>query len=245
MDKQRFSSACDRCVGQDRMQYGIGNLNEKTLHAVCKYYLEPDESCHEILVAPYTADIYDSHKITEIQTGAFDQLRPKLERFLQVSPVTVVHPVAQILWYRKVNSQTGEIGIKRRSPRGGCAASALAHLYHIKSLLKHPQLTIRILLLEVDEYRIDTGMRSKTKSKTSRHDRIPIAILGDILLEKAEDYRQLLPKGLTDSFTAKEFRSLTKQSISDARCSVHVLSYLDILEKIGKTGNQIIYRIKN
>jgi len=225
------------------MQYGIGNLNEKTLHAVCKYYLEPDESCHEIKVAPYTADIYDSHTITEIQTGAFDQLRPKLERFLQVSPVTVVHPVPQILWYRKVNAETGEIGIRRKSPRGGCAASALAHLYQIKSLLTHPQLKIRILLLEVDEYRIDAIKPSRKKSKTTRHDRIPTALLGDLLLESPDDYRQLLPINLPESFTVKDFRVLTKQAIADARASVNVLTHLGILKKTGKIGNQLIYQI--
>ena len=56
MDAQRFQEAC-RLITQDRARSGIGTLGEKTLHAVIKHYLEPDERCHEIRVGGYIADI--------------------------------------------------------------------------------------------------------------------------------------------------------------------------------------------
>ena len=66
---------------QDRS--GIGTLGERSLHAVLKYWIEPDERRHEVkLPCGLVADIYDGERVVEIQTGSLYQLRGKLDRRL-------------------------------------------------------------------------------------------------------------------------------------------------------------------
>lgn len=45
---------------------GIGTLGEQTLHAVIKYLLEPDPSCHEKRIGSFVADIARADGIVEI-----------------------------------------------------------------------------------------------------------------------------------------------------------------------------------
>ena len=46
--RERFEYALDQVVGKTHIRDGIGTLSEKTVHAVLKYYYEPDSSHHEI-----------------------------------------------------------------------------------------------------------------------------------------------------------------------------------------------------
>lgn len=57
-----------------------------------KYWIDPDDSHHEIRLERCVADVFDGRRVTEIQTRGFSALRPKLERLLEAYPVTVVHP---------------------------------------------------------------------------------------------------------------------------------------------------------
>ena len=43
MDRIAFEQAVQKIVYNERERYGIGTLSEKTLHAVVKNYMEPNE----------------------------------------------------------------------------------------------------------------------------------------------------------------------------------------------------------
>lgn len=55
---------------------GIGTLRERSLHAVLKYWADPDESHHEIPLAGCVADIFDGERVVEIQTRGFSACAP-------------------------------------------------------------------------------------------------------------------------------------------------------------------------
>ena len=56
--RERFAYALEQVVGKDHVRDGIGTLSEKTVHAVLKYYYEPDSSHHEIPLEKSVADIF-------------------------------------------------------------------------------------------------------------------------------------------------------------------------------------------
>lgn len=101
---------------QNRERNGIGTLSEKTVHAVLKHYYAPDESQHEIPVEGCVADIFNGKEIIEIQTRSFDRMRPKLERFLPLYPVTIVYPIPYCKHVYWIDEETGEISGGRKSP---------------------------------------------------------------------------------------------------------------------------------
>ena len=43
MDRKRFDQAAAKILSREHENHGIGTLGEKTLHAVVKNYVEPDE----------------------------------------------------------------------------------------------------------------------------------------------------------------------------------------------------------
>ena len=63
MDQLRFLQAYQKTAYVNRERNGIGTLGEKTLHALLKNYLEPDETKQEIRLGTYYADIYNGKEI--------------------------------------------------------------------------------------------------------------------------------------------------------------------------------------
>ncbi|MGN0623314.1 MAG: hypothetical protein ACI4JA_05115, partial [Oscillospiraceae bacterium] len=119
MDSIRFDEACKKIINSQREKNGIGTLGEKTLHAVLKNYFEPHTENQEIKVGGYVADIVGENGVIEIQTGNFNKLLKKLERFLEFCNVTVVYPIAATKYLSWMDMDSGEITSRRKSPRRG------------------------------------------------------------------------------------------------------------------------------
>ena len=142
--RERFAYALEQVVGKDHVRDGIGTLSEKTVHAVLKYYYEQDQSHHEIILEKSVADIFTGSEVIEIQTRALYRLKPKLEKFLPLYPVTVVYPISYDKWVCWINEETGEITQKRKSPKKGNPYLAFKELYTIRNFLQNPNFHVRL-----------------------------------------------------------------------------------------------------
>ena len=49
-------------AAKNEMGKGIGTQIERTLHCVLTYYIEPDESRHEVRVGTFIADIFQAQQ---------------------------------------------------------------------------------------------------------------------------------------------------------------------------------------
>ena len=241
MDTIRFEQAKEKIIGKDRLRQQIGTLSEKTIHAVVKNYYEPDDEKQEVPIEGMYADIFTGKEIIEIQTRRFDQVRKKLERFLPLYPVTVVLPIPDTNWLIWIDEETGELSQKRKSPKRGSAYEAFKELYKIKPYLKKEGLTIVLLFLDMEEYRLLNGWSRDKKKGSSRYDRIPVRITKEIFFSKAEDYRKLLPDTLPEEFTAAEFAKSAKINSRQAGIVLNILFYLDVVMRVGKRGNAFVY----
>ena len=95
----------------------IGELNEKTLHLTLKNYIDPDPSHHEVTLSGSVCDIVNEDGITEIETRSFTNLSKKLNKLLDIAPVTVVFPIGQKIWVRFIDNETGEISERKPSTK--------------------------------------------------------------------------------------------------------------------------------
>ncbi len=242
MDRVTFNQAVAKILGREHEDHGIGTLGEKTLHAVVKNYVEPDEDFHEVPLEGYVADIYRDGHIFEIQTANFNTMRRKLATLLPLYAVTIVYPVPATKWLRWIDEETGEITERRKSPKRGTPQAVFAELYKIKMFLKNPNLSIRILLIDVEESRFLNGWSRDRKKGSSRQDRIPIGLVEEYTIECIEDYRMLIPPELA-GFTTKEYAKATKLTVNRAQTALNVLHYLGVVERIGKKGNSYVYEV--
>lgn len=238
---QRFNNACDTIIYSQRCENGIGTLSEKTIHAVLKKYIEPDDSYHEIKIGRYYADIKKGSEIFEIQTRSFNKLRNKLDEFLKNYDVTIVFPIAYIKFLRWIDEATGEISAPRKSPKRGVPQSVFFELYKIKPFLDNPRLHLRIIMFNTEEYRFLNGYSKDKKKGSSRCDSLPTALIMDEPVMTISDYNKLIPAGLPDEFTVKDFARAAKITQGIAQNSVNVLNHLNVIKRIGKKGNAFIY----
>lgn len=238
-----FESARNKIIGNTRERIGIGTLQEKTVHAVLKHYYAADEEEHEIPVNGYVADIYRNGQIIEIQNGNFYKMRSKLEVFLKDYEVTVVYPIPHIKWLIWIDEESGELTPRRKSPVTGNAYKAFAELYRIKSFLKRENLHFRFPLIDIEEYRLLNGWSRDRKKGSCRYDRIPLALFDEVVIERREDYLQFLPIDLPDAFTSKDLARTAKIPAQVASQTLHILTYLDITQQIGKNGRLYVYQI--
>lgn len=217
----------------------IGTLGERSLHAYVKLHYDPTGEYHEVPVGRYVADILRPNgEIIEVQTQGFDRLRRKLAAFLPEHIVTVVCPIAHTKLVTWLDVETGEVLREKRSPKKWSAYDAFSELYKIKALLHEPNLRLRILLLDVTEYRYATR---KNRKGYSRLDTIPHDVIGEMSLDSAADFAKLVPPSLPDEFTSFDYAKASRLRVPDAQRAVNVLSHVGALARVGKDGNRIIY----
>jgi len=241
MDKQKFKEACKSIINIEREQNGIGTLGEKTLHAVLKQYYEPDKANHEIRIGSFVADIVTDSGIIEIQTRAFDKLRNKLAKFLEISHVTVVYPIPKTKWLLWIDEQTGETTKKRKSPRQGRIFDIIPELYKIKPLINHVNLRLCIVFIDMEEYRYLNGWSKDKKKGSTRCDRVPIDIVDEVYINNTADYIKFIPDELSDGFTSKDYKNATDTNLLTAQTALNILNHIGIVRRVGKQGNLYIY----
>jgi len=241
MDKQLFLQVCDEVIGQRQGMNGIGTLGEKTVHSVLKSYYSPDNINHEIRVGGFVADICTGNEIIEIQTRNFDKLRRKLNAFLAFAPVTIVYPIPNIKWIRWVNPQTGEISPPRKSPKKGTPYSIFPELYKIKDFLINPNLNIKIVMINLEEYKFLDGWSQDKKKGSTRCDRIPIELVNEIMISSRNDYQLLVPSLLGEEFTSKDYKKASGLPLHKAQTALNVLHFVGAVDRIGKKGNSYLY----
>ena len=174
-DRLRFAAAVSAAEARVRAAGGIGTLGERTLHAALKLYYEPDTDLHEVGVGRYVADIKNADGITEIQTRGFSSLGKKLDAFLPEGQITVVYPLAAKKWIAMLDPETGTLGEKHRSPKKETPLDALWELSFILPHLGDANLTVRLPMLEVLEFRRRGGRR--WKNSTTRLERLPLDLI--------------------------------------------------------------------
>lgn len=247
MKEERFFQACEKVRNKEsaRERKGIGTLSEKTVHAVLKEYIEPREAYQEIKVGSFYADICNEKGIFEIQTRSFRNLRKKLAYFLERGPVTVVYPVPYIKQIRWLDEETGELSAGRKSPKKGSPCFILYELYQIKEYLLRPELSFKIVMMNMEEIKLLNGWSHDRKRGASRFDRIPTDLIEEVEITCPADYHKLLPESIKGEFTVKEFKKAAKLSDSAASVGVNVLNYVGAIERIGKKGRAYLYAIKS
>ncbi len=241
MDTQRFDEVCSMIIDQNIERNGIGTLCEKTIHAVLKLYFAPETRYHEQRVHNYVADIRMDDQIIEVQTRNFNTLRRKLDAFLPDHEVTIVYPVAHKKWLCWVDEETGEVSKPRKSPKTGSPVAIFPELYRIKSYLNDPNLSLHIMLLDIEEYRLLNGWSKDKKKGSRRNDGIPVNLAGEVIIKETNDYAQLIPDQLPKQFTTKDFKEAAHVSKGLAWTALNILSHVNAIKQVGKSGKMHVF----
>ena len=243
MDEIRFQAAVTRALLRDRQGGGIGMLGEKTLHSALKYYYEPNMLSHEQEAGGYLADIKNEEGIIEIQTGSLGALRQKLTEYLKTTEVTVVHPVIRrktILWIDEKTFETR----RSRSSKAQKPVDAFGQIMYLGPLPANSRLKIALPILDIDEQRlVKTTRRGRTTFK--KLDRIPTALIDEIILTCPEDYLYFVPEALLNKpsgFTAAELIKHARYKEASARALLYTLMNMGLVKR-ERSGRSYLYSL--
>lgn len=242
MNEQKLEYAKNK-VNDPNINISIGIQKEKILHKILKYYIEEDNKYHEIRVDRMYADIkVDSH-IYEIQTQNFNMLRHKLDVFLPSYQVTIVYPASRIKTLYVID-ENGELVKTSKSPKKGTPFSILPELYKIKNYLTNSNLNIKVIYLDMDEYRTQTPKKHYRSKGYERYKQVPLSIVKEYELKDKDDYIKLLDEyDIMDSFKALDFSKITKLSYHKATAAIQTLKSLDVIKLSGKDGRKNIWKV--
>ena len=139
---------------------------------------------------------------------------------------------------------TGELLKRNRSPKRGSFYQAFRELYRIRPYLKDPNLSLELLLIDMDEYRLLDGWSRDRKRGSHRYERIPLYLEDRMLLTCPEDYMQLVSPDLPEPFTSAEFAAAAGFRRDGFSTVLLLLTELGAVERTGKKGNAWLYRVR-
>ena len=241
-DEIRFQAALEIYRKEAHERYNIGTYNEKSLHRIIKYYIEPCTAFHEIKTGAYIADIRRGDEIFEIQTRGMYRLKDKLDAFLPDYSVTVIFPIAKETYLSWIDPDTYEISGRRKSPRRQNIFSALRELYPLRRFLGDENLHFKFMFFRIEEFNFLNGRTETRKKGATRYERVPTVLLDEIDYAVREDFLSLIPEGLPDPFTVKDFAKAAKVNKETAAYAVGILRELLLVDRCGKSGNSYLYK---
>lgn len=241
-DNKRLEEALKLAL-KDVEKDKIGLLKEHTLHRVLKFYLSIDEQNHEIKIGRMYADVVLDNHIYEIQTKSFNAMRNKLEVFLSDHEVTICYPMALNKTIYLTN-EFGELVSTKKSPKHARPLEIFIELYKIKNYLLNPNLHFKIIMLDIDELRIKKEKTWRSRKGFERTNQVPRKINHIYEINGPDNFKDiLLEYNLKEIFTSKDFAKSTHITIKKATVALNVLTYLNVVERIGKEKNSYLYKI--
>ena len=246
---QAFAAVCDRTEGELTALNGIGTLAEKTIHSVLKHFYAGASEFEERRVLPpagrgsgFVADVARPDGIFEIQTRHFYLLKKKLHAFLAVSPVTIVYPVVYRKTLRWVDPDDGTVSKARRTGKSDFGHRVLAELYSLGESFPREGLSVKLVLLDVEEFKLLDGYGKDRKIRASRNDGFPQELVAEVDLRTPADYAYFLPDTLPEEFTSADYAACCNLHRDLAQTCVRVLTALGALERTGTSGRNYVYR---
>lgn len=220
----------------------IGTLSEKSIHSILKDYLEPNKELHEVKVGQYIADIKTPDKIYEIQTQQFKKLLDKIEYYIKIKQKTcIVYPLIKRKYINWISPISGEVVERRKTSHNGVIQDMFKELYWIIDYLDNPLIELKIILIDVEEYKYLDGRGQNLKRKATKIDKIPTSVVEIIDIKSISDLKTFVPDTLPIEFTSKDFIQHSKCNKKWAGSGLKMLREHGIIHIVEEQGNLYIY----
>jgi hypothetical protein len=220
---------------------GINTFNEGHLHAALKEWYADDGDQFEVNVGGYVIDLVRDQLLVEIQTANFTAMKKKLARLLRDHTVRLVYPIAHEKWIVKLDEDQKTQLSRRKSPKRGALEHLFYELVRLPHLLRNPNFSLEILLIQEEEHRIYDGTRGWRRRGWVTHERFLLEVLERHLFETPAELARLLPSSLPQPFTTADLAAALERRRPVAQKMAYCLRKLELVEPVGKKGNAILY----
>jgi hypothetical protein len=213
----------------------IGTLNESPLHAAVKDFVGRPGDAYEAPVEGFIADIRRGERIIEIQTRNFGGMGRKLDTLLDSREVTLVHPIAARTIIHRPDQKP------RRSPVKRGFMHVFDELIRIPTLIDHPRLTVRVLLIEERQERVYDPKARRGRGGWRVHTRHLEQVIEDRTFENGGDLADLLPTDLPAPFSTADLAERLGIPRPLAQKTLYCLRHLAQVEAEARTRSGVQY----
>lgn len=224
------------------LSQGIGSLNESSLHAAVKEWYSRPQDRFEVSIEGSIIDIVRGTQLIEIQTSNFSALRKKLTKLIDRHPVRVVYPLSLFKWIVRI-SPKGEVLGRRKSRKEGRLLDIFDELLRIPELINHPNFSLEVLTVNIEEIRSADGKGSRWRKGISIKDRRLVEVLESHIFTRGQDFLQFLPDDLETPFTNKRLAKALAVPVHEVTKITYTLRRMKVLEVVGRKGNEFLFDV--
>jgi len=179
----------------------------------------------------------------EIQHGPLAAIRDKLQVLLKQYPVHVVKPIVVRKRIVKRKQRAGKIASQRWSPKRQNIFALFDELIYFTRIFPHRRLTLRVPLVEVDEWRYPGHGRRRWRrpGDFQVEDQHLLSIIEEHNFRTPEDLGQLLPGELPCPFHTAHLAEALQVERWIAQRIAYCLRETGAVSTVGKQGNAWLY----
>lgn len=222
------------------VSHSISVYNESSLHAGLKRYLLMPGDEIEAKVGQYIIDIKRNNLLIEIQTGHLYKMRKKIDLLSENYSFIIIYPVIRHKYIVHIDDENNVLR-RRRSSKTGRWVEVLKELNNYPQLLLSKNLTLHLLLIDAEEFRINDGKGSWRRKGVSIIDRNLLNIVETMELTRPEDARLLIPEMDVNPFTNRELAKKCGVSLYNARWYTGALRKMGLISCDRKRGRENEY----
>jgi len=219
----------------------IGTLNESSLHSTLKLRYKKAEDQLEVPIENFVIDIVRDDLLIEIQTKNFSSIKNKLETLLKNHRVRLIHPIVKDKWIINMDQQTSKIISKRLSPSHQSYLDIFEELIRIPDLISNPNLTIELVVVQIEEFRINDGKGSWRRKGWSIYDKKLVNIVEKKEFCSPIDFLMLKPSTLKPPFTNADLAYSLKKPLRLAQKMSYCLRKMGIIKVVSKSGRSMLF----
>ncbi len=186
----------------------------------------------------FVIDIRRGAQLIEIQTVSFAAMARKLDRLLPGHPIRLVHPIAAETWLMKPGARP------RRSPRRDGIHALFDELVSMPTLLDHPNLTIEVVLVEVERHQVPDPSLRRGRGGWRTVDRRLREIRSRHRFDTVADLASFVPPGLPPVFTTRDLARVAGISVDRAQKMAYCLRANELFAVVGRHGAGYRYSLR-
>jgi hypothetical protein len=215
---------------------------ETTLHQQLKDLYSTPSSAQEVWVDNYRIDVRRGRRLIEIQTSSLGAIRDKIRGLLVRHKVTVVKPIIARKMLLVKHRPNAPIRSRRWSPKRGAWIDLFEPLTHFTTVFPHPNLTLEIPLIEIEETRFPRKTRRFWHRAYRVEDQRLLNVVDRRQVRTAADLLEFLGAGLPELFDTRQLADALSTHRALAQKIAYCLRQTGGLTIAGKRGNAITYR---
>ncbi|HMO13837.1 MAG TPA: hypothetical protein PKD64_04750 [Pirellulaceae bacterium] len=214
---------------------------ETNLHRQLKKHFAPRNAQTEVKFGRFRIDIVSGAKLIEVQLSTLAAIRDKIRQLVEGQTVEVIKPLIRRKLVITLDHEDGAELRRRWSPKSENLIDIFNELVHFVAIFPHPNLTLRVPLITIEEYRVQNEKNRFRRRNYKIIDQQLATVDQSFVLKSKSDLATFVPLDLPEPFDTAELAEGLGCPRSIAQRVAYCLRNANVLAQHGKRKNSVLY----